>query len=284
LGVEPIRSSLGGVTTKQLEGCDAIVHCAAYVEEWGPYSAYERVNIRGTQQLLDAAKMAGVKRFVHISTEAALFYGQHMRDLDETYPLATRSPFPYSKTKALAEIAVNEANDPEVGFSTIILRPRFVWGPGDQTILPAILKMAADNIFAWIDGGKMKTSTTHIRNLVHGIDLALSNGGDGETYFILDGPPVTFRQFMSAYAQTAGTDLGDRAVPGWVVRTLANILEPLWRLAGSKTPPPITRFVAYILSRDGVLTDAKAQAGLGYKPLLTVDEGLQALSAEAASR
>ena len=278
LGVEPVRSSLGSVTVEQLADCDAIIHCAAYVEEWGPYSTYERMNVQGTKQLLDIAKQAGVERFVHISTEASLFYGQHMRNVDESTALATHSPFPYSKTKALAEIAVNEANDPDSGFSTIILRPRLIWGPGDQTVLAVILKMAAANKFAWVDGGKIKTSTTHIHNLVHAIELSLSEGGAGETYFILDGAAVTFHDFMTAYARTAGTDLGERSVPGWVARTLANILEPLWRLVRAKSTPPITRFAAYIMSREGTMTDEKARSKMNYKPVISVEAGLQALS------
>ena len=277
LGVEPARSMLGNVTVEQLAGCEIVIHCAAYVEEWGPYSTYERINVQGTKQLLEVAKKAGVKRFIHISTEASLFYGQHMRNVDETTPLATHSPFPYSKTKALAEITVNEANDPDNQFSTIILRPRLIWGPGDQTVLPVILKMAAENKFAWVDGGKIQTSTTHIQNLVHAIELALTAGGAGETYFVLDGESQTFRDFMSAYAKTAGTDLGERSVPGWFARTLANILEPLWRLLRVKSAPPITRFAAYIMSRDGTMTDEKAQNKMNYSPVINIQDGLQAL-------
>ena len=186
LGATPVRSALGEVTAEQLKGADAVIHCAAYVEEWGPWEDYWRMNVEGTKQLLAAAKQAGVKRFVHIGTEAALFHGQDMRGVDETYPLSLNSPFPYSRTKAHAEKAVREANEPAAGFTTIVIRPRFVWGEGDTTILPVVKEMTAKGQFAWIDGGRAKTSTTNIANLVHAMNLALTTGQGGEPYFILD--------------------------------------------------------------------------------------------------
>jgi nucleoside-diphosphate-sugar epimerase len=145
LGAVPIRCSLDDVAQEYVQGAEAVVHCAAFVEEWGPWRSYWQANVEGTKRLLAASKAAGVKRFVHIGTEAALFHGQPMRDVDETYPLSLNSPFPYSRTKAWAEKAVREASDPAAGFETIVIRPRFVWGPGDETILPVVRRMAEED-------------------------------------------------------------------------------------------------------------------------------------------
>ena len=90
--------------------------------------------------MLLAARGTGAKRFIHVGTEAALVHGQDLREADESYPLAFNSPYPYCRTKALAEQAVRDANDVPGGFITLVLRPRFIWGPGDQTLLPTILK------------------------------------------------------------------------------------------------------------------------------------------------
>lgn len=124
LGAAVVRCSLDDVTADAMRGADAVVHCAAYVEDWGPWRDYWRYNVDATKRMLRAARGAGVKRFVHIGTEAALFYGQDMRDVDESYPLALHSPFPYSRTKAYAEQAVRAASDPQHGFETIVVRPR----------------------------------------------------------------------------------------------------------------------------------------------------------------
>ncbi len=278
LGAAPMRAALGEVKTEQLKGFDAVVHCAAYVEEWGPWADYWRVNVDGTKELLVAAKGADVRRFVHIGTEAALFYGQHMRNVDEHYPLALNSPYPYSRTKAHAEKAVREANDPDAGFTTIVVRPRLVWGEGDQTILPAVKAMVDKGQYAWIDGGRAKTSTTYIGNLVHAMNLALTKGEGGQAYFVLDdGGPVVFREFMTKMLAAAGIDPGNRSVPGWLVRAIAYVGETAYRALNLKSKPPLTRFTANIMSRDCILTDAKARKEMAYAPPFTVEQGLAAL-------
>lgn len=274
LGATPLRCSLDDIETSHLSDCDVVVHCAAYVGEWGAWAEYEKVNVAGTQKMLDTSKQADVKRFIHISTESTLFHGQHMRGVDETYPLALTSPFPYSRTKAQAEKLVKEANDNTSEFTTISLRPRMIWGPDDQTILPVIRDMANAGKFTWIDGGKAMTSTTHIANLVSAMGLALTRGTGGEAYFILDEGDIKIRDFLSKYLATAGIDLGDKSLPGWLVRRLAGLVEFIWRGLNLKSAPPITRFTANIMSRDCTLIDAKARTELDYQPVITRENGL----------
>ena len=280
LGATPIRCSLDDVAPTHLNGAEAVIHCAAHVAEWGPWSAYRRINVEGTRRMLAAAKKAGVKRFVHIGTEAALLRGQNLIGADETYPLALNSPFPYSRTKAQAEKLVREADDPANGFETIVIRPRFVWGPGDETLLPVLRRMSEAGQFVWIDGGRHQTSTTYIGNLTYAMELALSAGRSGEAYFVLDdGGPVTFRDFLPKMADAAGFKLDGREVPGWLVRTMAFLAEKAWRTLPLSGQPPITRFGANILSRDCILIDAKARKEMGYTPPVSMEEGLAALAA-----
>ncbi len=278
LGGTPVRSSLNTVTLAHVEGCRVIVHCAAYVEEWGPWDMYRKLNVDGTRQLLEMAKTAGVKRFVHIGTEAALFHGQAMVNVDETYPLALNSPYPYSQTKAQAEALVRGANDTVHGFETIVLRPRMIWGPGDQTVLAAVKGMSEQGKFAWIDGGKAATSTTHIDNLTHAMQLALDAGQGGEAYFILDDDQTTIREFLTDYLTTIGVDLGNKSIPGWFLRGFSNVIEPIWRALKIKSAPPITKFTAHIMSRECTLNDTKARAELGYSPIISRKDGLKNIS------
>jgi nucleoside-diphosphate-sugar epimerase len=245
------------------------------VEQWGPRDAWERFNVDGTAHMLATAREAGVKRFIHIGTEAALFRGQHLRGVDETYPLAPNSPYPYSSTKAQAELLVRAANEPD--FETIVLRPRFVWGRGDTTLLPAIEEMARKGTFMWVDGGRAMTSTTHIDNLVRAIELALIGGRPGEAYFVLDGVRA-MREMISGMAAAHGVTLPDKSAPAWLVDALGAVCETLWRALPLGGAPPLTRFSAMILSRDAVLKDAKARAELGYRPVISVAEGLRQLA------
>ena len=111
-----------------------------------------------------------MRRFVHVGTEAALLAGQPLVEVDETAPLRPDSPALYSSTKAKAEQLVVAANRDD-GFETVVVRPRFVWGPGDTTLLPTMTEMVRSGRWAWIGGGHHRTSTTHVDNTVEGLVL-----------------------------------------------------------------------------------------------------------------
>jgi nucleoside-diphosphate-sugar epimerase len=276
LGAKPVRCDLEDVTATHVGDAEAIIHCAAFVEQWGPRDAWRKFNVNGTARVLAAAREAGAKRFIHISTESVLWRGQHLRGADETYPRAPNSPYPYAATKAEAEELVERANTPD--FQSIILRPRFIWGPGDTTLLPAIEHMAKTGQWMWIDGGKAQTSTTHIDNLVHAIEIALTKGRGGEAYFILDDGVRSMKEMISGIAATRGVTLPDKSIPAWAADTLAAIAEGAWRTFKLKGEPPVTRFGAMIMSRDSVLIDAKARTDMGYTPVISVEDGLRALA------
>lgn len=281
-GAKPVRSSLEQVTPADLGEAKAVVHCAAYVEAWGAFDDYWRANVEGTRRMLDAARAAGVRRFVHIGSEAAVFHGQPMQDVDENAPLALNAPYFYARTKAHAERAVLQAD--EHGFSTLSLRPRLVWGPGDQTIAPTIRDMADKGAFAWIGGGKALTSTCHVDNLAHGVELALQRGPEGEAYFLTDGPPVRIRDFLTAYLGAYGVDLSRApTIPAWAAGAAAYVAEAAWRGLGLKGAPPLTRFAVDTMSRECTLSDANARARLGYRPLLSREEGLANLAEHGAA-
>ncbi len=276
LGAKPVRCDLEDVSAAHIGDAEAVVHSAAFVEQWGPRDAWKRFNVDGTARMLAASREAGVKRFIHIGTEAALFHGQHLRGVDETYPLAPNSPYPYSSTKAQAEKLVRNAN--ALPFETIVLRPRFIWGPGDTTLLPLIEHMAKSGQWMWVNHGRTQTSTTHIANLVHAIELALTHGRAGEAYFILDDGVRPMREMMTGMAASRGLTLPDKSVPGWVADTLGATMEGAWSVLPLKGEPPLTRFSAMIMSRDAILKDDKARAEMGYRPVISVEDGMRALA------
>lgn len=275
LGATPLRGELGAVPVAALAGCDAVIHCAAFVKQWGTREQFWNANVAGTRQLLEAAKEAGVRRFIHIGTEAALFHGQDMLEVDEQYPYPARTPFLYSETKAAAERLVLAANTSD--FQTLSIRPRFVWGPGDQTILPVLLAMVKAGRFTWIDGGRARTSTTHIANLVHAVDLALQRGTGGNAYFVTDEGTTTVREFLAALLATRGASPPEKSVPGWLARTLAAMMELWWRALSLDSDPPLTRFAASMMSRDCTIRIDKARRELGYAPVISREDGLQQL-------
>ncbi|ACY14231.1 NAD-dependent epimerase/dehydratase family protein [Haliangium ochraceum] len=271
-GAEPVPCSLGEVGSDALSTFEAVVHCAAYVEEWGTRAQFWDANVLGTSQLLEVAQAAGVRRFIFIGTEAAVFDGHNLIAIDETAPYPERQRFLYSETKAEAERRVLAANDEN--FTTISLRPRLVWGPRDQSILPAILRMVDAGNWSWLDRGEARTSTTHVYNLVHAVELALHQGRGGEAYFIADDGETDFRTFLTALTATVGVVLPERSMPSWLARTAAAAVETVWRVCRIRRTPPLTRFATAMMSSSVTVRTEKAQRELGYGPVISVDEAL----------
>ncbi len=271
-GAEPVRCELGAVEPEHLEGSDVVIHAAAKLGDWGPREKFWRVNVDGTSQLLDTARAAGVKRFIHISTEAVLFRGQHLRQVEETHPYPERSPILYSETKAAAEKRVLAADGPAL--TTLALRPRLVWGPGDTTLLAAIARAVEQGSYLWLDGGRARTSTTFIGNLTHAVKLALARGRGGKAYFITDGETTTLREFLTTYLGTQGIELPKRSLPGGVIRPAARLTEGTWRLLRLGGRPAVTFHGAAFMSRDCTLLIDNAERDLDYRPLYSIAEGM----------
>ncbi len=257
-------------------GCDVAFHAAAALGAWGDMAAFERGNVGGTRNVLAAARGAGVRRFVHVGTEAALMAGAPLVAADERTPLQLDSPAPYPATKARAEAEVLAANrDGE--FETIAIRPRFVWGAGDTTLLPVLVEQARSGKLAWIGGGRQLTSTSHIDNTVEGLVLAADRGRPGSAYFVLDGPPRPFRDVVSGLLRTQGVEPPERSIPTPVARLLMEVGEAAWSVLPLGGEPPLPRFTFWVASQECTLIDARARRELGYAPVVSVQDGLDAM-------
>jgi nucleoside-diphosphate-sugar epimerase len=276
-GAEAVRGDLDDAAsmTAGAAGCEIAFHCAAHLGDWGSRADFERGNVQGTRNALAAAREAGVRRFVHVGTEAALLAGQPLVEADERAPLRFDSPALYSSTKARAEEAVIEAN--QNGLETVVVRPRFVWGRGDTTLLPAMTAMVRAGRFAWIAGGRHLTSTTHVDNVVHGLLLGAERGAPGGVYFVTDGAPVVFRDFVTRLLATQGVTPPDRSLPAPVASAVATVGETAWRLLPLPGRPPLTRLAVWLSALEATIDITRARTELGYAPVRTIDEGLEDL-------
>lgn len=281
LGAEPVRGSLGSASaiSAGAEGCAVAFHSAALAAEWGAEQDFREANVAGTANAIAGCRDAGVGRFVHVGTEAAHFAMEPLVEIDEDEPLRPDSPALYAATKAEAELLVRGANRP--GFETVVLRPRLIWGPGDETLMPGFTKAVESGQFTWVDGGRHLTSTTHIDNVVHGLRLAAERGRGGHAYFVTDGEPVVFREFLTALLETAGLTPPDRNLPRPLARLAAVGSEGLWRRLPLPGDPPLTRLAYFLVATETTLKIDKARAELGYEPVITREEGLAALAAGA---
>ena len=274
-GAEAVRGSLDNAPAMLAGagGCDVFFHAAAFVGNWGTRADYDRANVDGTREALEAAHAAKVPRFVHVGTEAALLAGEPLVNVDETAPLRPDSKADYARTKALAERLVLGFE----GIEAVVLRPRLVWGPGDTTILPGLVQAVRRGRFSWIGGGRHRTSTTHVDNVVEGLVLAAERGRPGEAYFVTDGEPVVFREFVTELLATQGVTPPDRNAPPALARALAEGGETAWRKLPLPGEPPVTRMAFWVSSQECTIDISKARRELGYEPVVTIEEGLEEL-------
>ncbi len=267
LGAKAARGDLDDAAALEagMRGCDTVFHAAAHTDQFDPLEVHMRITAKGTEHALAAARAAGVKRFVHVGTEAVLADGKPIVRADETRPLPKRAMGAYPLTKGLAEQAVIAASTG--GLETVVVRPRFIWGKGDTNLLVELVNAVKAGRFAWFGGGHYLTSTCHVDNVVEGMLLAAERGKPGEIYFLSDGEPIEFRDLVSHMLATQGIEPPTRSVPRWLAR--AAVAATAWMKR-----PPLTRTAFALMAHEVTVDDGKARRELGYVGRKTRAEGL----------
>ncbi|TWP52500.1 NAD-dependent epimerase/dehydratase family protein [Lentzea tibetensis] len=275
LGAEPVRGDLSDVAGLRAaaSGCELAFHSAARTTRHGSREVFWADNVDGTSNVVEACRAAGVRRLVHVGSEAALMAGSPLVDVDETTPVRPDSRSFYAATKAAADTVVRDANGPDL--ETVVLRPRFVWGAGDTTVLPELVAAVRSRRFAWLGGGRHLTDATHVDNAVEGLVLAADRGRPGEAYFVTDGEPVVFRDFIADLLATRGVAAPTTSVPVGLATAMTGAGEALWRglrLAGA---PPLDYMTLWLSSQQCTIDITKARQELGYVPVKSRVDGLR---------
>src|SRR5436190_18028462 len=276
LGAGPASGDLDDLGSLRAgdDGVDVVIHWAAKADDWGDPDEFERINVRGTENVLRAAREAGARRVVHVSTEAALMAGQPLVRVNEDTPLRPDSAALYPATKARAEQAVRAAN---ADLETVVIRPRFVWGRGDTTLLPVLVNLVKSGRFRWIGGGAHLTDTAHVDNTVEGLVLGATKAPAGGVYFVTDGEPVVFKAFVGAMIATQGVEAPDKSIGLGVAKTAASATAGAWRLLRRPGRPPLTRFAVWASGMECTIDIARARRDLGYAPVTDREHGLAEL-------
>lgn len=278
LGAEPYQGDLLGTQLVQgMKDCRFMIHAAADTNHGYGTAQQRQTNLDGTRNLFNAARQAGVARAVHVSSESVLLDGKPLINATEGHPFPVKPAGTYSATKAEAERMALSMSMP--GFEVVVVRPRFIWGRDDTTALPFLVDAVKSGQFAWIDGGHYRTSTTHVANACEGIALALEKGRGGEVYFLADETPVEFRQFVSRMLETQGLPMPEKGVPRWLVRSMARVGDRLAQLSRGRLKMPLTRQEFATSAVEVTLDISKARTELGYRPVVTLEEGLAELKA-----
>lgn len=253
-----------------LAGCELVFNAMGLPEQWTEDpDIFDRVNARGTENVIRAARAAGVRRVVHTSTIDVFHAGRGER-FDESrvadYPKGTL----YERSKQRAEeLALAARGDMEL----VICNPAGVYGP-----TPASSVSIDHEMFAPLVAGRLPAlppgglGVCFDAGVAAGHLLAAERGRDGERYILCD-RHVTLRELARAVVATARRGRVPPTLSPGLARALAEGGELLARTAG--VPPLLARGQLHFFRWNARPDSTKAQEELGWEPT-ALDDGLSA--------
>jgi nucleoside-diphosphate-sugar epimerase len=264
-----------GLLSAIAANADALVHCAALSSPWGRYEDFQRANIASTAEVLAACQANGVRRLVHISTPSLYFGFRDQLAIREDAPL----PEPandYVRTKIAAEALIRTGLHTNPPPEVAILRPRALFGPWDQTLMPRLLRVMAKGPLPIMRGGRIQLDLTYIDNAVDAVWLALTRPLPRPInhYNVSNGEPRELLDVLAIMAREFDLPLRTRRVPWPLVELIARGLETVARL-GNGQEPPLTRYSAGVLAFSQTLDISALRNELGYQPKIGIEEGIR---------
>jgi nucleoside-diphosphate-sugar epimerase len=276
LGVTIVRGDLGDAAAlrQALDGAHVVLHSAAKVGDWGPVADFRSVNVDALGTLLEACRARPLHRFVHLSS-LGVYAARHHYGTDETEPLPRHHVDGYTQTKVEAEELVLRYHR-EHGTPAVILRPGFVYGPRDRTVLPRLIDNLRRRKVNYIGRSGRALNTIYIGNLVEAVFLAAQRPeAVGQIYNLTDGEPVSKRRFIEGIADGVGVPRPRPVrVPLWIARILAWWQESRARRRNSPKPPRLTQGRLKFLGLNLDFSIDKARRELGYRPRYSFDQGM----------
>jgi nucleoside-diphosphate-sugar epimerase len=282
LGAEQIQGDVADPrdVARAVEGCRTVYHAAAKAGIWGPARDYERTNVLGTENVISACRAHGATRIIYTSSPSVVFNGRDMEGVDESVPYSRRFEAAYPRTKARAEQLILEANSSTL--ATLSLRPHLIWGPGDNNLLPRIIARARGGRLRRIGRRDPLIDPIYIDNAASAHLLAaerLDPGSPiaGRVYFVTQGETIPLWDMINHFLEAAGLASVRRSVARPVAVVAAGLLELAYVATAQTEEPPMTRFLARQLSTTHWFNIDAARRDLGYRPLVTLAEGLRRL-------
>jgi nucleoside-diphosphate-sugar epimerase len=256
--------------TRACEGVEVVYHIAATYREPGqPDSAYREVNVRGTLNVLEGARVAGARRMVHCSTG-----GVHGHVADP--PANEDAPFNpgdvYQDTKLEAELALRKAAEGS-GVEVVIARPIGIYGPGDTRFLKMFRGISRGR-FPMLGAGEVFYHLTYIDDLCEGFRLCGEVPAAAGRTYILAGPRyTTLNELVALIAAELKVKPPRLRLPVWPVWLAGAACEAIcvpFRIA-----PPLYRRRVDFYTKSRAFDTTRARTELGFAPTVDLPEGIR---------
>jgi len=276
LGAECVSGDLADPRSLDapLRNANIIVHCAAHIGDWGPAEKYRAINVVALEHLLGVVQASDqFRRWIQVSS-LGVYAARHHYGTDETTPPSLTGLDGYTKTKAEAEVLINDHIDRH-RLPAVIVRPGFIYGPGERHSVPRIIEKFNAGKMKFIGRGDKLLNNTYVGNLSDAILLAMENPAAlGETFNIRDQRLVTREEYINTIADYLGKP-HPKHVPEWVARTLVGPIETFAKLTGAQEAPLLTGARIKFMTLNLDFSIAKAKRVLGYKPRVDFRDGMR---------
>lgn len=271
-GARPVRADLRdpGAVQSACAGVEVVYHAGALSAPWGSGEDFYAVNVGGTAAVIEGCRARDVRRLIYVSSPSVVFDGRDQVESTEDAPYPRRFQSVYSLTKKLGEDLVNATRDLE----TVIVRPKAIFGPGDQSLLPRVVEAARQRRLPQIGDGRNLVDLTYVANVVHALLLAArAPAALGRTYTITNDEHIPLWPMLRAVLRRLDVPSPARRLPVRVALLLAVALEARAGMTGRE--PLLTRYTVAILARTQTYNIAAARRDLGYTPLVSVADGIE---------
>ena len=276
LGVEVVRGDLQdeSLPKEATLGVDTVFHCAAKVGDWGSIDSYRQVNVEGLRKLLNSLEPSQIHRFIHFSS-LGVYEARHHYQTDESTPPPEQHFDGYTQSKVESEKLALQYHR-EKGYPVVVLRPGYIYGPRDRTVLPRLMQKLKTKEVKYIGSSSYAMNNIFVGNLVHAAFLALDNPkAVGEVFNLTDGEKTSKKRFITSIAK--GMNLPSPffiPVPLWLAKLIASSMEKKALKNGAQQAPKVTRANIKFLGLNLDFSIEKAKRILGYAPIKTFDEGI----------
>jgi nucleoside-diphosphate-sugar epimerase len=282
IGIHVVQGDICDISAlmEAARGCEAVIHTAGKAGVWGEANEYRRINVQGTQAVIDVCRELAIPYLVHTSSPSVVQAGEDIEGGDESLPYGEHFTAAYPATKAEAEKNVLRANDDVL--RTVALRPHLIWGPGDPHLLPRLILKSRGGRLSLPASGKL-VDTTHVTNAAQAHVLALRELAGkaqcaGKAYFISNDEPIALGEIIRRLLEAVGIEVKIRAISPKLAALAGAVCETAWRSLGIRSEPPVTRFAAEQLSTAHWFDISAAKKDLGYEPTVSIEQGLSDLA------
>ncbi len=265
-------------------GVDAVFHTAAVPGIWGRWETFYSINTVGTQQVIAACRKHGVRKLIYTSSPSVVYDGSPHVMADESLPYPETYLCAYPHTKAMAEQAVLDANSPGQ-LLTVALRPHLIWGPRDNHLIPRLIQRAQSGQLRQVGDGTNEISMAYVENVAAAHLQACEALSDtapcaGRAYFINEPEPVRLWEWVNRLLGVAGLSPVQKRISARAASAIGHGLELVYRTLRIESEPRMTRFLAAQLSQSHSYRIAAAERDFGYRPIVTVEDGLRRIEPE----